>query len=228
MENENLSYWEQLRQPPKEVLTKIKAGRLKGMTDIKPIWRIQKITEVFGPCGIGWKYSVSKQWTEQVSDNQILAFVNVDVFIKQENEWSEAIPGNGGSKLVAKESRGMYSSDEAFKMATTDALSSSFKMLGVAADIYLGAYDGSKYYTPEPSSITYATKEQFKIFKDYCVKESLDPKEIAVMYGISNKMTYDKCAISIENVKKDVESGEIGYRFAIPDVDDIENNTDEV
>lgn len=32
-------------------------------------------------------------------------------------------------------------------MATTDALSVAMKMLGVAAEIYLGNFDGSKYKT---------------------------------------------------------------------------------
>jgi hypothetical protein len=40
---------------------------------------------------------------------------------------------------------GPYNSDEAFKMATTDALSVALKMIGVASAIYEGKWDGSKY-----------------------------------------------------------------------------------
>ena len=148
--NDNLKYWEQLRQPPVNVLRTIGAGRLKGMTDIKPMWRIQIMTEVFGPCGIGWKYVVTNKGTEQGSDGQVFAFVDVDVFIKVDSEWSEPIHGSGGSMLIAKERSGLHSSDEAFKMATTDALSSALKMIGVAADIHMGWFDGSKYNVPEP------------------------------------------------------------------------------
>ena len=46
---------------------------------------------------------------------------------------------------MAKESKGLYSSDEGYKMAVTDALSVAMKSLGVAADIYAGKWDGSKY-----------------------------------------------------------------------------------
>ena len=53
--------------------------------------------------------------------------------------------------LIAKEKAGLYTSDEAYKMAVTDALSVALKALGVAADIYLGNFDGSKYKTPPPA-----------------------------------------------------------------------------
>ena len=46
---------------------------------------------------------------------------------------------------MTAEKSGPHVSDEAFKMALTDALSVALKMIGVAADIYLGLFDGSKY-----------------------------------------------------------------------------------
>lgn len=52
---------------------------------------------------------------------------------------------NGGSKLAIKEKEGVYGSDEGYKMALTDALSVAMKQIGVAADIYAGLWDGSKY-----------------------------------------------------------------------------------
>ncbi|MHA1280854.1 MAG: hypothetical protein ACTSQ8_27265, partial [Candidatus Helarchaeota archaeon] len=38
-----------------------------------------------------------------------------------------------------------YSNDEAYKMALTDALSVAMGRIGIAADIYMGKWDGSKY-----------------------------------------------------------------------------------
>ncbi|MFH4181117.1 hypothetical protein WDA55_23970, partial [Acinetobacter baumannii] len=35
--------------------------------------------------------------------------------------------------------------DEGYKKAVTDALGVAFKAIGVAADVYLGNFDGSKY-----------------------------------------------------------------------------------
>lgn len=140
-----MEIWNKLKQPPKTALKEIKGGRLKGMTDVNPQWRYQAMTETFGICGIGWKYKIEKTWCEDGSDGVIFAFAEIALYIKQNGEWSEPIPGIGGSQLVLKESGGMYSSDEGYKMAVTDALSVAMKMLGVAADIYAGLWDGSKY-----------------------------------------------------------------------------------
>lgn len=141
----NLELWEKFNQPPLTALKVIGAGRLRGKHDINPTWRMQAMTEVFGPVGIGWKYTIDKLWTEPGSDGQVCAFANVSVYIKHEGEWSAAIPGTGGSMLISNEKSGPYTSDEAYKMATTDALSVAMKAIGVAAEIYLGNFDGSKY-----------------------------------------------------------------------------------
>ena len=148
----NLEIWDALKQPPPEALKLIQGGRIKGKTDINPQWRYKAMTEQFGVCGFGWKYTVEKLWLEPVGD-EICAFAQVSLFIMEEH-WSEAIPGIGGSMLVAKESKWPYVSDECYKMAITDALSVAMKMIGVAADIYAGLFDGSKYSRETSKSTT--------------------------------------------------------------------------
>ena len=143
--SDNLDIWDKVARPPKEALKAIKGGRLSGMTDIKPQWRYRAMTEQFGPCGVGWKYTITDRWSESGSDEQLLCFVNVDLFFKHGEVWSEAIPGSGGSMLVTKESKGLHTSDEGYKMALTDALGVAMGKIGVAADIYMGQWDGSKY-----------------------------------------------------------------------------------
>ena len=146
----NMELWEKLRRPPASALKKIGGGRLKGMTDIKPQWRYQAMTEQFGPCGIGWKYTIGNQWVGHSPDDQLMAFCNINLYIRVDGEWSDAIPGTGGSMLVAKEKTGMHANDEAYKMALTDALSVAMTRIGVASDIYMGQWTGSKYLTPDP------------------------------------------------------------------------------
>lgn len=141
----NLDIWEKVARPPKEALKQIGGGRLKGMTDIRPQWRYKAMTEQFGVCGLGWKYKIVKEWTEAGSHDQVVAFVDIELSVKVGDVWSDAIPGTGGSMLVEKESKGLYTSDEAYKMSLTDALSVAMGKLGVAADIYMGKWDGSKY-----------------------------------------------------------------------------------
>lgn len=157
--SDHMKIWDSVKQPPASALKEIKGGRLSGMTDIKPQWRYQSMTEQFGPCGIGWKFIIDRLWTEQGSEDQIVAFANVNLYVKTGSLWSEAIPGNGGSMLVAKESKGPHTSDEAYKMAITDALSTAMKLLGVAADVYMGNWDGSKF-KEEVAPLVKITPEQ--------------------------------------------------------------------
>lgn len=141
---ENMKYYNLLRAVPPEALKTIGAGRLKGMSDINPMWRIKVLTETFGVCGFGWRYEIVKQWTENGTDDEIRAFCNINLYVKIGDQWSEAIPGTGGSSLATVERNGVYVSDEGYKMALTDALSVACKALGVGADVYY-AKDRSKY-----------------------------------------------------------------------------------
>lgn len=144
--SENLKLYDKFRSVPEIAKKPIGAGRLKGMTDISPMWRIKCLTEEFGACGFGWKYTIDKQWGEVGADGAVMAFCNISLYVKQNGEWSEGIPGTGGASLVAKESKGLYSDDEAFKKALTDALSVACKALGMGADVYWDK--DSKYGTP--------------------------------------------------------------------------------
>lgn len=141
---ENMKIYESVRTPPENALRPIQAGRLKGKTDINPMWRIKVLTEQFGPCGIGWKYDILKKWLEPGANGEIAAFVDINLFVKVDGEWSDAIPGNGGAMYVVKENKGLYTDDEAFKKALTDAISVSCKALGIGADVYW-EQDSTKY-----------------------------------------------------------------------------------
>jgi hypothetical protein len=145
---DNLTIYEAVRKVPDNAKRPINAGRLKGKTDINPMWRIKALTEQFGPCGIGWKYTVTDKRLEQGANGEVAAFLDIDLFVKVDGAWSEAIPGTGGSAFIAKEKNGLYTSDECFKMALTDAISVACKALGFGADVYWDA-DRSKYDKPE-------------------------------------------------------------------------------
>lgn len=165
--SDNLKLWNAVKQPPAFALKTIGGGRLKGMTDIKPQWRYFAMTEQFGVCGVGWKYTVEKLWLENGGNDQIAAFANILLYIKQNGAWSDGIPGNGGSMFVAKESSGLHTSDEAYKMAITDAVSTAMKLLGVAADVYMGGWDGSKFKNEHKPALTTLTDAQKKqVYED--------------------------------------------------------------
>ena len=140
----NMDIWGKLESTPKEAQKEITAGRLKGFTDINPCWRMKRLTEVFGPCGIGWKFQIVNTYTIPGANDEIAAFVDILLYYKHGNEWSEGVPGLGGSVFVAKERNGPHTSDECFKMALSDAIGTACKALGMSADIYFSK-DRSKY-----------------------------------------------------------------------------------
>ena len=81
----NLELYNKVRQVPESAQKTIKGGRLKGMTDINPMWRIKTLTDLFGPCGIGWYYEVKDRWIESsMSNEEITANVLISLYIKSE------------------------------------------------------------------------------------------------------------------------------------------------
>ena len=132
----NMEIYDEVKIVPESAQKTIQGGRLKGMTDINPMWRIEKLTEVFGPCGVGWYYEIVNKWMEPGAGGEIAAFCDINLYIKENGEWSRPIPGTGGSMFVASEKNGPYTSDECYKMALTDAISVACKALGMAANIY--------------------------------------------------------------------------------------------
>lgn len=142
----NLKIYNVVKKVPDEAKRAITGGRLKGKTEINPMWRIKALTEQFGPCGIGWYYEITKQWLEP-SGTEVAAFVNILLYIKVGDEWSKPIPGVGGAMFVEQQKSGSYVSDECYKMATTDAISVACKQLGIGADVYWEA-DKTKYTDP--------------------------------------------------------------------------------
>lgn len=151
--NENMKVYDRVRAVPPEALKAINGGRLKGMSDINPMWRIKMLTEVFGMCGFGWKAPIKTKWIERGEGVEQACFVEIELFVKVNGEWSEGITGIGGSAFVTMERNGPYTSDECFKMAYTDAISVACKSLGFAADVYF-ANDRTKYTNQEDKPTT--------------------------------------------------------------------------
>jgi hypothetical protein len=149
---------------------------------------MKTLTEFFGPVGIGWRYEITEKKLVEGANGEMAAFVDINLYYKMGGEWSEPIPGTGGSMFVAKEKNGLYTSDECYKMALTDAISVACKALGVGADVYWSG-DSTKYgkreEQPKPatenvsvksSKTTTLTEAQLAEFGRLCEQEGGEAK----------------------------------------------------
>lgn len=163
--HERMRFYGQVQDTPKEAQKSFNNGRFSG-TDINPMWRIKKLTEVFGPVGFGW-WTQNVKYTFQQSEqtNEVAVFCELELIVIDPDSKEKSMPiyGVGGNTFVAQRKSGPQSSDEAMKMAYTDALSIACKALGFSHDIYYQA-DRTKYTAADVSNEPSA--EEFKTIKD--------------------------------------------------------------
>lgn len=145
MTESNLDIWNKLgRTDPAHTKGFKRAGGFSG-TAIKPIYTEQKMTETFGPCGIGWGIGEPTYQVVPASDGQVAVYCTVSIWFNHDGKVSAPIYGVGGDLVVVKQSSGLRTDDEAFKKAFTDAISNAMKHLGMSADVHMGLFDDSKY-----------------------------------------------------------------------------------
>lgn len=204
----NLDLYNKVRVVPEEAKKPISGGRLKGMTDINPMWRIKCLTEQFGPCGFGWYYVIKDKWIEtSMAKDEITANVIIDLYYKVDNEWSMPIEGIGGSMLVASERNGLYVNDECYKMALTDAISVACKALGIGADVYWGN-DNTKYNDGKKEAFDEmmnkkVTKSQLDILNTLAAEAGVSIDSILKHFGLAKieDMTAGQYGIALNKIK---------------------------
>lgn len=145
---ENLALWRSVEKTPLEH-TKPITGKSYSGNSPKPHYLIHRATETFGPCGLGWGFTVE----ERIEDGAWLAegfyeklhIAKVRVWFKWNGERGE-VEHIGGTVFSGRRKNGQAFSDEdAPKKSVTDALVKALSMIGFAGDIFMGRYDDSKY-----------------------------------------------------------------------------------
>lgn len=186
----NLEIYNAVRKVPQEAQKPITGGRLKGKTDINPMWRIKTLTEQFGVVGFGWYTEMLSQWTEKSDNGEVAAFCNINLYVRQGDEWSKPIFGTGGAMLVEIEKSGAHTEDEAFKKAYTDAISVACKSIGIGADIYW-ASDRTKYQTSVPSAPTQPSAQP----KSKVQQQAAQPKQETTKRSITAAKIEDSATV---------------------------------
>ena len=170
---DNLEFWNALkRTDPKATKPFQRAGGFRG-TQIDPAWRLQMMTEVFGPVGKGWGYE-QLEWT--IAERMVFICCRVWYIDPHTGEKYFTGPQWGGTEMVRRNRDGTERpDDECFKMSMTDAIGKCMLQVGLAADIYLGQFDDSKYR--EESEVFYTVKSNPELQPPAIEKFETDLKE---------------------------------------------------
>ena len=207
MDNENMRIYAELEKTPDNAKKKIGGGRLSGMTDVNPMYRIKRLTETFGPAGIGWYTEEIGRRTETCQSGEVMCFLEINLYIKNGEEWSKPIYGTGGSMLVASERNGLRANDEGWKMAYTDALSVCCKALGMAADVYWEA-GVTKYSQPAQDTSPVAqnaTAEQLATIMNLFPSERITAMLKTFKINELTQLTAKQAEFVIKARKKEME-----------------------
>jgi len=129
-----------------------------SLTSIKAAYVIERLNDVFGLCGEGWKYEISAFSETKDAQDQVVEIGTKISFqwLRENGEWSEPIPHVGGKRVV----KGNIT--DARKSSITDALTKVASVLGVGDKVFKGLVKVGgpapvKYSPPAQSAQT--TKE---------------------------------------------------------------------
>ncbi len=173
---DNMRIWDALsKTDPKHTKPFTRGGGFKG-TATKPIWHVLRLTELFGPCGIGWGMHKPEFQTVNAGD-EILVFCTVGLWYREDDKAAPTVVyGVGGDKVRASRQSGAFNNDEAFKASYTDALSNAMKQIGVSADVHMGLFDDNKYVQQVKAEFAAAEFADDPDVKALATKDAYDPQ----------------------------------------------------
>lgn len=135
----NMKIWNKLCKPDPTYLKKVSFGS-RSFTAIDPQYQVMKMTEEFGPVGIGWGWSSTSEFVH-TSNGNIAVIAHVTVWHTDPKNSFGAFTGCRKFFDAAKDRM----AEDAPKMAVTDGLTKALSHIGCDADVFLGKMDGNKY-----------------------------------------------------------------------------------
>lgn len=128
-----------------------RGGGFKG-TAIDTLYNVKRATEMWGPIGGRWGYTILDQGMDQGAviddkgNREVIHWVMMSLYFPDaEGNRCESSPQFGATTFVGKNKYGPYTDEEARKKSVTDALSKCLSQLGFSADVFLGLFDANKY-----------------------------------------------------------------------------------
>lgn len=168
----------------------------------KPYWIVERLTDEFGPCGIGWGFTILNERMERLTDTDVLHVAVVRFWYVLDGQRGE-FEQIGQTKAVYEKSKGGNMVDEdAPKKSVTDALVKCASYLGFAGDIFSGMWDDSKYVAWAGQEWDQRKKEADETQEQRAEREALEARgkeldEIAVFMQDMHKNGKDMEAIRL-------------------------------
>ena len=111
----------------------------------KPYWIVERLTEEFGPCGLGWGFSIVNERMERLTESEILHVAVVRFWYELDGKRGEVEQIGQTKAVYAKRDGSLLVDEDAPKKSVTDALVKCASYIGFAGDIFAGRWDDSKY-----------------------------------------------------------------------------------
>ena len=140
----NLDLWNAVEKTPPTQTKQITGKSYQG-TSPKPHYLVHKATETFGPCGIGWGFTIEDERIEEGAGGERMSIARVKVWYEWNGKRGEVEHIGGTSFSGLRKNGNPFTDEDAPKKSVTDALIKALSMIGFAGDIFMGRYDDSKY-----------------------------------------------------------------------------------
>jgi hypothetical protein len=144
---DNMNLWRRAFTTDPQAVKAITGKQYSGNSP-KPYWIVERLTQEFGPCGIGWGFRILSERFERFGEGvnaESLHIASVAFWYVMDGQRGE-LEQVGQTRASYTTSKGKFLVDEdAPKKSVTDALVKCASYLGFAGDIFSGRWDDSRY-----------------------------------------------------------------------------------
>ncbi|WP_016969317.1 hypothetical protein [Pseudomonas tolaasii] len=218
----NMQIWEKVSTTDTRYTKAAEVGGQK-ITSLNGTAMIMKATEVFGPVGIGFGWTVMEERFDPGAemfvgegDKRASLGFELNHTIKI-NFWFELdgkrgqIEQYGCTKYLYKSKYGTTTDGEAPKKSLTDAIKKSLSMLGFSADVFLGLFDDDAYVTQlkEEEAIANADDKDAEILRQK--QERVDWLASAVETIGKAVTTYELKTLNVKYIREATRRNEPAF-----------------
>ena len=157
---DNLELWHRYGTTDPRHTKEVSYGR--KFTAIDGYYQIMRATEAFGPFGTGWGWTSDEEVVvavDQTGKAHTFAKVKLSLWYYHAGQDERCVAGPVIAMNMLLSKAGVPD-EEAFKKATTDALTKALSYLGFSADVFMGKFDDVRYVADMKKKFEKADQEQ--------------------------------------------------------------------